>query len=221
MESKLQGENNLVIRVSTTLTNLVLLNLLTIIACIPLITAGAAMTALQDCLQQMVRKEDGYMARRYISSFKKNFKQATVLWIPFLLIFAGVIADLIINITSPGIFPDYVMIPAFAGGLIALFVWQWICPIQARFEGSFGMVIRMSFLLATARFPRTFVMAATILIPYFSSRTLFTIPLLFLFGISVPGYICARLYARVFSELEEDKEEEKSVCIQDKGGLNA
>ena len=203
MESKLQGENNLVIRVSTTLTNLVLLNLLTIIACIPLITAGAA------------------MARRYISSFKKNFKQATVLWIPFLLIFAGVIADLIISITSPGIFPDYVMIPAFAGGLIALFVWQWICPIQARFEGSFGMVIRMSFLLATARFPRTFIMAATILIPYFCSRTLFTIPLLFLFGISVPGYICARLYARVFSELEEDKEEEKSVCIQDKGGLNA
>ncbi|MBO6108647.1 MAG: YesL family protein [Eubacterium sp.] len=218
MEKRLQGENNLVIRVSNTLTSLVVLNFMTIIACIPVITIGAALTAMQDCLQQMVRKEDGYIARRFIGPFKANFKQATLLWLPFLFIFAGVVFDIVISFTSPGVFPDYIMIPAFAGGIIALFIWQWVCPVQARFEGNFKMVIRMSFLLSAARFPRTFLMAVTILIPYFCSRSLFTLPLLFMFGFSLPGYICARLYAKVFAELEEE-EEDNNIYIQNKGGV--
>ena len=92
-QSRLQGENNLVIRVSTMLTNLLLINFLTLLTCLPVITIGASLTAMHDCLQQILRKEDGYIARRFFKSFRSNFKQATLLWLPFLLIFSGVVAD--------------------------------------------------------------------------------------------------------------------------------
>ena len=210
-QSRLQGENNIVIRVSTMLTNLLVINLLTLVMCLPVITIGASFTAMHDCLQQILRKEDGYIARRFFQSFRSNFKQATLLWLPFLLIFAGIIVDLIIMLTSPGLLPDYIMIPAGVAGLLALFVFQWLCPIMARFRGSSGLVLRMTFLLATARFPRTVLMAATLVLPYFAVRSLLTLPLFLLFGISVPGMLGACLYRPVFRELEEEPEQENNT----------
>ncbi|MBO4395386.1 MAG: YesL family protein [Eubacterium sp.] len=209
-QSRLQGENNLVIRVSTMLTNLLLINFLTLLTCLPVITIGASLTAMHDCLQQILRKEDGYIARRFFKSFRSNFKQATLLWLPFLLIFSGVVADVIIMLTSPGLLPNYILIPAGVAGLLTLFIFQWLCPILARFSGSSGLVLRMTFLLATARFPRTVLMAATLVLPYFAARSILTLPLFLMFGISVPGMIGACLYRPVFRELEEEPEQENN-----------
>ena len=45
-------------RLLNTLGNLIVLNILTIICCVPVFTAGAAMTALYTMVMRMVRKED-------------------------------------------------------------------------------------------------------------------------------------------------------------------
>ena len=204
--SRLQGENNVIIRVSSRISQLVLINLLTLLCCLPIITIGAALTSMHDVLQTIVRGEEGYITRRYFSSFRKNMKQATLLWVPFLLIFSGCIADIIIIYAAPGLIPNYIMIPAGVAGLFALFVFQWVFPLQARFKGSFGVVIKMSFLLAVARFPRTIVMAAVCVLPVLAGRSLLTLPLALLFGISLPGFVGAKIYKPVFTELEQEDE---------------
>lgn len=47
--------------------DLMLLNLLTLICCIPLITAGAALTAAHYVVLKMRRNEEGYIAKDFLS----------------------------------------------------------------------------------------------------------------------------------------------------------
>ena len=68
-------------RLLNTLGNLIVLNILTIICCVPVFTAGAAMTALYTMVMRMARKEDGKIISEYFKAFKVNFKQATILWL--------------------------------------------------------------------------------------------------------------------------------------------
>ena len=80
---RLQGEDNVIIRVTTMISYLVWINILTIICCLPIVTAGAALTAMHDELQLISRKEEGYITRRFFTTFRSNLKQATLLWIPW------------------------------------------------------------------------------------------------------------------------------------------
>ena len=57
--------------------DLILLNILTMICCLPIITIGASMTALHYVVLKMVRDEESYIVRSYFKSFRQNFKQAT------------------------------------------------------------------------------------------------------------------------------------------------
>ena len=81
-------------RLLNTLGNLIVLNILMIICCVPVFTAGAAMTALYTMVMRMARKEDGKIISEYFKAFKANFKQATILW----LIFGGLIAFMTFDI---------------------------------------------------------------------------------------------------------------------------
>jgi uncharacterized membrane protein YesL len=64
--------------------DLVILNLLVLLCCIPVITAGAALTGMHYVLLKMARDEEGYIVRSYFKSFKENFLQATGMWLIFL-----------------------------------------------------------------------------------------------------------------------------------------
>ncbi len=57
--------------------DLLLLNFLCILCCIPVVTAGASITALYYVTLKMARDEESYIARSFFHSFKQNFKQAT------------------------------------------------------------------------------------------------------------------------------------------------
>ncbi len=209
MTNRLQTENNLIMRISSVIGSLLLLNLLTLLCSLPIITVGGAVTAMHDGLIRIVRKEEGYVARRYFKVFKENLKQGILLWLPFLFIFAAVGADLFIQFTAPGLLPDFVMIPAGTAGLLTLYFFQWIFPVHSRFRGGTGQIFRTSFFLAVARFPRTIAMTLMWILPVLGARFWPTVPLVLLFGISGPGILCTLFYYPVFAELEEEPEEDK------------
>ena len=73
----------------STISDLMILNLVTLVCCLPVITIGAALTGMHYVLLKMVRREEGYIVRSYFKSFKENFLQATIIWILFLL-FLGI-----------------------------------------------------------------------------------------------------------------------------------
>ena len=54
--------------------DLMILNILTVFCCIPIITAGASMTAMHYVALKMARNEECYIARDFFKSFKLNFR---------------------------------------------------------------------------------------------------------------------------------------------------
>ncbi len=68
--------------------DLMILNFLVMICCLPIFTIGASYTAMHYVLLKMVRKEEGYLIRGFFKSFKQNFKQATLIWLGMLVLIA-------------------------------------------------------------------------------------------------------------------------------------
>ena len=61
--------------------DMIILNILFLITCIPIFTIGASMTALYYVTLRMVSGEEGPVSKDYFRSFKQNFRQATVIWL--------------------------------------------------------------------------------------------------------------------------------------------
>ena len=78
------------------MADLMILNLLTLLLCIPIITAGDAITALYYMTIKIVKGEEGYIVRGYFKSFKENFKQATLIWLMVLVLGIVLIGDFMI-----------------------------------------------------------------------------------------------------------------------------
>ena len=68
------------------ITDIIILNLLCIISCLPIITIGASVTATYFVALQMVRNEETYIIREFIKRFKENFIFSTKVWSIILII---------------------------------------------------------------------------------------------------------------------------------------
>ena len=69
------------------------LNVLTLLCCLPVVTAGASFTAMHSVLWRMVRHEETYVARQFFDSFKRNLKQSLLPWLAFLLAAIVLVVD--------------------------------------------------------------------------------------------------------------------------------
>ena len=63
------------------IADLCMLNILCIVCCIPVITAGASLTAVYYVTMKMVRNEESYIFKGFIQAFKENFKKSTIIWL--------------------------------------------------------------------------------------------------------------------------------------------
>ena len=84
----------------TELADMILLNLLWLVSSLPLVTIGASTTALLSVNFSKLKMQEGELIRSYFTAFKKNFRQATGIflflvflvldgWILYRYLFAG------------------------------------------------------------------------------------------------------------------------------------
>ena len=74
--------------------DLIMLNVVFLICCLPIVTIGASLTALHYVTLKMTRNEESYIIRSFFKSFKQNFKQATVINLIMLAVAAILYMDL-------------------------------------------------------------------------------------------------------------------------------
>lgn len=188
--------------------DLMIMNFLMIFCCIPVITAGAAFTAMHYVLLKIVRGEEGYLIKGFFKSFKENFRQATAIWLLILLVIAVFVGDSLIFNYSALDFPKAVVIAVVAVAVLLAMVVVYVFPLQARFENSVKNTIKNAMILAFANLPRTLLMMGCYILPvvvaYFSTYALLFV---FLFGISAPAYAAAWIYSGIFKKLEPQIEE--------------
>jgi len=72
---KFFDSNNPVMRFLSRLVDLVILNVVTLVYSLPLITAGGAFTAMNYVLLHLHRGDETYIIRMFRKSFRENFRQ--------------------------------------------------------------------------------------------------------------------------------------------------
>lgn len=201
-----------VMRFLNRMADLLILNILMIICCIPIITAGAAFTAMHYVILKMVRGEEGYLIKGFFKSFARNFKQATLIWLLMLLVIAVYVGDSLIFSYSGVTFPKPLVIAVVAVGAILFMISTYVFPLLARFDNTIKNTIKNAALLSFANLPKTLLMAlfyvAPFIIGYFSTYSYIFI---FMFGISLPAYGAAWLYSNIFKKFEPEPERDSDM----------
>ncbi len=190
--------------VLTKISDVMLLNLLTIIMCIPIITAGAAFTAKDYMCYKLVKNEEGGITKGFFHSFKQNFKQATIIWLMMLVIIGVAAFDVLFASGLEGEGTDIVKAIMLAVFFFIFISCIMIFPVLARFDNTVKGTIKSGLHMTVAILPRAILMGIMYIIPpviglyWFSS-----VPVVFLFGIAGPGYLSAMLYRKAFEKVEE------------------
>ena len=83
-------------RALSRLADLMILNLIFVVCCIPIVTIGPALTAMHYVTLKMVDNEEGYIVRGFFKSFRQNLRQAIIIWVIMLLLGCLLATDLLI-----------------------------------------------------------------------------------------------------------------------------
>ncbi|MBP3218267.1 MAG: YesL family protein [Lachnospiraceae bacterium] len=205
---KLFGPNNPVTIFLGRFFDLILLNVIFIVTCLPIITIGAAITALYHETIAIVKKESTYPARSYFASFKQNFRQATILWSALLVLILFFSADLyvIYNVIDPAYrflqYPVWLILIGIASVLLYAF------PLLATHEETVPQLVRNSFLLSLSNFPFTvFCVVLIALIADFSlhngSILVGFFSLFLFFGCAAMALLFSVFFVRIFRKAEK------------------
>ena len=189
--------------------DLIWLNVLTMICCIPIVTVGASITALHYVSIKMVRNEEGYLTKNFFKSFRQNFFQATVLWVLMLFILAVAGADFYFLSMMEGTVVEVVKIGLYAVFLLFLCSSIYWFPLLSKFENSLRNIVKNSLLLSIMHFPKTIgiLLIHGVFIALYYFFTFRIMPVILLMGISLPAYAASYLFSGIFKKLEPEEEE--------------
>ncbi len=201
--SKIFDLDSPVMRTLSTIADLMILNLITFICCIPIVTAGASLTAAHYVALKMVRNEENYIIRGFLKSFKQNFKQATVIWLIVLAVMILLAGDLYIVFASEIELHSVVVALILAASVFAFLGIMYVFPVLAKFENKIFATIKNAFLFSIMNLPKSVLMIFVYAFPIVVALTSWKLfPLVMLLGISVPIYLSAMLYNKLFKRFE-------------------
>lgn len=147
-------------RFLTKLADLMILNLLFLLSCIPVVTIGAAWTALYYVTLKMVRDEEDSIVRGFFRAFRRNWKQATILWLMVLGLGAVIVLDIrFLNAMGDSATAAAMKTAVEILGVLGLMVLQYLFPGLARFEASTGNTLKNACLLAVGNLPKTLLLS--------------------------------------------------------------
>ncbi len=207
MEKFFDSENP-VMRFLSRLVDLALLNILTVCTSMLIVTAGGALTAMNNVLLHLVRGDETYVTRMYWTSFKKNFRQGIPEGLLLLAVAAVTAVDMWTLHGSGSRLATMMMIIVTFIAMFMAVTFVYMFALQARYENTVRGTIINAFRLAIGNLPRTagmlliWIVWVLILVYLHNAAPGFFL----LCGLTLPGYLCAMLYNGVFNKLETEGE---------------
>lgn len=185
-------------------SDIVILNIVFIICCLPVFTAGAALTALSTVTQKMSRKEEGYIVRGFLKAFKENFLQATAIWL--ILLFAGALILLDIRIMAQ---PEgseffrwikyliFILVPVY------VFEFIYVFPVLAKFDNTVLNTMRNALLISIKSLPWTVLLIIVAVVPlvalYYYTQIM--VPVYLFAGFSLISLLSSHVFKKLFDPL--------------------
>ena len=204
--------DNPVFRAIGKMVDLVWINILTLVCAIPVVTAGASVTAMYDVLLKMANDQHGKLTAPFFRAFRANFKSATKVWLCALAVFAVYAYNL--YLIHAGILDAFGLLKKVSLGIIILMLFAAITLLNytfallARYDSSLKTTVRNAALLSIAFLPRSLCMTVIVFFPLaLTMLSDYFFWLWFLYGIAFPGYFISMLMIRVFRKTEDGKGE--------------
>lgn len=191
----------------------VCLGLLWLLFCIPVVTAGAATTALYYTINKVIRHNRGYIWSEFWNAFKSNFKQSTIVWIIMLAlsVFLGMDCYIMYQFAQEGEKVGSIY-PVFIVFLAILWVWGvYLFAYIARFENSTKLAVKNAGFIAIANLPWTvailLLLCVCILCAWIFPPVILILPSIFML---IVNFILEKIFRKYMSEEDIAAEEERN-----------
>ena len=185
--------------------NIVILNLCFLLSCLPLVTAGAAMTALYSVHLKMVKDEEVYVFSSYWKAFRGNFKQSTICFLLCMAVGAVFVLDFYVVAGFPGIMASVFKVALTMLLVVYLIVFLYVFPYMARFRDSLRISLKNALLIGGANIAYTItvmlIIAACFALTFMSVGIMLRALFIWIVGgFSLLAYICSFFFRRVFDK---------------------
>ena len=195
----------------TRVGDLIIVNALYLVCCVPIVTIGAATAALHKVGQAIVYDTDNGIFKTFLRAFRENFRQSTALWLMMVVFGAAMVCN-------------YMLISGFVAGTAAtvlksalvvaiglvLVMASYMFPLMVRYTNTIRELAVNALILAVVKLPRTLglmiLWAMPVVIAVISMQTfLQTLVFWLTVGFGFVGYMSGVLLKPVFAELESGK----------------
>ena len=182
------------------LSHITLLNLVWLICCLPIITAGAA-TAAQHYSAKQLLAEDTHVFKNFKIGFKTYWKPASILWAIFAVLAAIFVFDYKL-INANELPAEMVILGISALAFITLlFAMIWTYPVMINFVGNAKEIFFNAFMFSFMYAPYTLI---TVILMFALiagiTRNMYLAALLILFGPTLIVYVSLLIFEKAFAK---------------------
>lgn len=193
------------VKVLNRIADLVGLNLLAILFCIPIITIGASIIAVYGCIFRIQEKREGYLTKDFWKLFKECFRSSTIIYLVGVAVVAMLYLDYQIFATDSRL--DILQVLVVAGGILVAEIFTYAFPMESYFENSLKATVKNALLLGISNIPYTLLMLGINVFPFFLvARIPVTFGIWFLIGISGVAWINSFFLKKIFSKVRIRKD---------------
>lgn len=132
--------------------DLLVLNLIFLVSCVPVFTIGAAVTALYTvCFRFGTEREKG-VVEPYFSAFRENFRQGTALWLILLLCGGTALVNTLVFYGMAGTLHYFFVLFAILLAL-ALLAGSYVFPLLSQFSNDVRSTCKNALFLSIGYLP--------------------------------------------------------------------
>ena len=198
-------------RTMSRIADLFILNVIYLVTCLPVVTIGAAGTAMYTVCFRLGTAREGSLVKDYFRAFRDEFRQATLVWL-FLLLFGAASCVNIILVLGTGGWMHYLFFPFVLFLVVVLMMVSYAFPLMSQFRNDTKSVLKNALIFSVAYLPRTVLIVVINVFPW---ALLLTNLYLFLqvgflwiaIYFAAAAYINTRLLKKVFAPYMEQEEE--------------
>jgi uncharacterized membrane protein YesL len=199
----LLNPDNRIMRLITKIADSVFLNLLWFVFSLPVVTAGAATTALFDVTLHMVNDEEGSIFRDFRKSFRSNLRSATKTWLILLAAGLALAVDgyVLYHMRFSNAFWTIVTALYLVAAAAYLIVLMYVFPLMANFDNTPLNMIKNAFMVGMRFLICTALQAGVYFLMILTAVRFFT-PIL-MFGEGLCALLCSYLMNQIIRQLRD------------------
>lgn len=147
---KLFGPESQFIKFLWKVADLIGLNLIWLICCIPIVTIGPSTAAMYCVARDIAKGEWPAILKTFFKSFKESFKQSLLIFLILLIPICLIAVYLFLASSGALDHTVWMKMLCYLAALIIGFIWTYVFPLIAQFDNTLGNTLKNAILLPLA-----------------------------------------------------------------------